>query len=125
MIPRKGKRWGIKYRFPLGRGYGIFNCIFLVLVLSLKTFELKLQSKWHNSGERGWRAADVVKSWTFLSCFVSWSSSVYFSDKQRKCYNCQTSTVPTNVVSIEAKNRQILCNCWQIMEIDAELVIVR
>ena len=38
---------------------------------------------------------------------------------------CQTPAIPTNVVSIEAKNRQILCNCWQIMEIDAELVIVR
>ena len=45
-------------------------------------------------GERGWRAADVVKSWTFLSCFVSWSSSVYFSDKQRKYYNCHSATVP-------------------------------
>ena len=91
MIPRKGKRWDIKHRFPKVRGYGIFNCIFLVLVLSFKTSELKLQSKWHNRGERGWRAADVVKSWTFLSCFVSWSSSVYFSDKQRKCYNCQSA----------------------------------
>ena len=70
----------------------------------------------------------MVKSWTFLSCFVSWSSSVHLVTGRENVTTARPPplpALPSNVVSIEAKNRIILCNCCQIMEIDAELVIVR